>query len=428
MIKFKILNKRNIIIFLIGCMLIGVLAHLTLGFIFFPDIINVKVGEKTSFNFNIPAKATIYSEDISVMNINSEQVEDNIEISLNEPVMFHADNIGNANMQLKILGIPVKNVKLSVLPEIKLVPCGKTVGIRIDTNGVLVLGTGEVSGMDGKVYNPCKNVLKSGDLILKADGIAMTSKEDLISAVENCNKEKIPLEIKRNDSNAVVNIEIVKGERDNKNKIGVWVRDSTQGIGTVTYYDRIDGSFGSLGHPITDVDTKQIISVKSGSIMKSKILSVKKGEKGSPGELIGEINKSAVIGDITTNNEFGVYGKLEVDEMDKYTDKELNLGFRNEVEIGQAYILSNIDGNKIEKYNINIEGINKYNTDDSKGMVIKITDERLLNKTNGIVQGMSGSPIIQNDKLVGAVTHVFVQDSAKGYGIFAETMIQNSYK
>ena len=320
-------------------------------------------------------------------------------------------------MQVSLMGIPVKNITVSVLPNSKLIPCGDSVGVRINTQGVMVLGLGSIIGEDGKEYEPSKNILKPGDMIIKVNNVNIDSKETLVQCIEN--NDKLDIEIKRNNAMQNLSINCIKGE-DGKNKIGVWVRDSTQGIGTLTYINPETKAFGSLGHGVVDVDTKEIMEVKDGKIMKSNIVD---REKGSPGELVGNIKKDEQIGTISNNTKVGIYGKV-TDNGFINSRKAIPIGLKDSVEIGKAYILCNIDAENIEEYEIEIESINKYNIDNSKSMVIKITDQRLLQKTNGIIQGMSGSPIIQNGKIIGAVTHVFVNDPSKGYGIFIENMLE----
>ncbi len=185
-----------------------------------------------------------------------------------------------------------------------------------------------------------------------------------------------------------------------------------------------DGSFGALGHGILDVDTKKLMTIKSGNCVASNITSIHKGEKGIPGELVGELKNSEIIGDIILNTEVGVYGKLNLNKLNKSNKEELEITSKEEVKTGPAKILSNIEGTIIKEYDVYIEDVNAKNNDE-KGMIVKITDQNLLSKTNGIVQGMSGSPIIQNNKIVGAITHVFVQNPKKGYGIFIQVMLDN---
>lgn len=416
----KKLNKKKIFIFFLVIINLIFLLPIILNFIFLPTKINLLVGNTHKIDFNIPAVATVVSNDDSILSVNDKPLQEKENINLNETIYLKSEQEGLIDMKVSLMGIPIKNVTVSVLPNTKLIPCGDSVGVRIDTQGVMVLGIGTVIGEDGKEYEPSKNILKPGDMILKVNNTDIDSKETLINCIEN--NDNLNIQIKRDNIIQNVNMNCIKGE-NGKNKIGVWVRDSTQGIGTLTYINPDTKYFGSLGHGIVDVDTKEIMDVKDGKIMKSEIIDIKKGEKGSPGELVGNINKTENIGEITNNTNVGIYGKITDDKF--IENKEaLPIGFKDSVQIGKASILCNIDGNNVEEYDIEIESINKYNIDNSKSMVIKITDERLLEKTNGIVQGMSGSPIIQNGKIIGAVTHVFVNEPSKGYGIFIENMLE----
>ena len=218
----------------------------------------------------------------------------------------------------------------------------------------------------------------------------------------------------------------VKSSEDGKYHIGLWVRDSTAGIGTLTFYDADTGKFGALGHGITDIDTGTLMSVKSGEKLESDILGVKMSRSGVPGELKGVFSEGRQLGTIESNTEVGIYGKLEKHAMQRMKGKMYPVGVRANIKEGPAVILSNIDGKKTEEYDIVIQKVSRQNLNGSKGMIIKITDERLLSTTGGIVQGMSGSPVIQDGKIVGAVTHVLVNDPTRGYGIFIETMLMNA--
>lgn len=420
----KMLKNAKLYYTIITMIFLALLIHFITGFLFFPDEINLIAGTKHNFEFNVPVDATILNCDEAVINVNDQKVTENINIDLSKPFCIQSENEGSIDMRLSVLGIPVRNVKVDILPNIEVVPCGITVGVRIDTEGVMVLGIGNVHSVNGDIIEPSKGILKSGDLILKANDIVINNKEQLIDIIENCKDDEIKFTIKREDLVSEESVKLVKSNEDNKNKIGVWVRDSTQGIGTMTYYNPNTKRYGALGHGIQDVDTKKIMTVKSGDIMESKIISVKKGKKGSPGELLGDIEKENVIGDIAINTEFGIYGNLDISKINKFPNKKMPISIQDEIKEGPAKILSNIQGKEVKEYDAYIESVNRYNHDTSKGMVIRITDEQLLKDTNGIVQGMSGSPIIQNNKLIGAVTHVFVQEPTKGYGIFIENMLK----
>ncbi len=395
----------------------------TLDFVLFPDEIHIIAGKENSFDFNVPVAATISKKDKAVVNINNQELEQSVSVDLGEPLYVWSDSECTMDMSLSFMGIPMKDVKVSVLPHLKVIPCGKTVGVRIDTDGIMVLGLGKVETFDGKEYIPCDGKIFAGDILTKADGHELLDKEELISVIENSENGIIHFEGRRDDEFFSADVSAVCDKESGKNKIGVWVRDSTQGIGTITYIDKETGKFAALGHGIVDVDTKKIMEVKSGDIMKSEVISINKGEKGSPGELLGKIQKDEVVGKIFSNNNVGIYGTCDVGFFD---GEEMPVAFQNEVVEGRAYILANVEGNNIDKFDVYIESVNRYNRDNSKGMLVKIIDKRLLEKTNGIVQGMSGSPIIQNGKLVGAVTHVLVNDPTRGYGIFIENMIERN--
>ncbi len=317
--------------------------------------------------------------------------------------------------------------------ERMLIPGGQAVGITLESDGVLVLGTGNVTGSDKHIYSPAQQLLKEGDIILEADGVYVNDKEALEAAIRNSD-DTLELTVVRDDDKVDVTLNPVRCLEDGSNKIGVWVRDSTQGIGTLTYIDPEDSSFGALGHGVYDTDTGKLMALKSGNLVESNITGVKRSEKGSPGELTGVLDKSTVLGDIAENNECGIYGTINEetaecldDEYDIYGEygEALPVASAEEVKTGDAVILcTDSEGNR-GQYEIQIESVDLDHTDDDKGLVIRITDDRLKDTAGGIVQGMSGSPIIQDGKIVGAVTHVFIKEPDKGYGIFIENMLKN---
>ncbi len=291
------------------------------------------------------------------------------------------------------------------------IPSGEPVGVKIYTDGLLVVGISSDCPQTG---------IKTGDRIKKANNTALVSTEQFVSIV-NKYHDSLTLDIDRNGEEKAISAKAVKNE-DGTYKLGVWVRDSTAGIGTITYYDAENKSFAALGHGITDVDTGNILTVKSGNILPCQILSVTKSENGNPGELNGTFSGNS-LGEIKENADNGIFGKTDaVPEGEKTEVAE-----PDEIEEGNAEILADIDGNGTKRYSINITKISK-NEKNRKNLVLTVTDETLLDLTGGIVQGMSGAPIIQNGKLIGAVTHVFINDSAKGYGTFAKNMTEKSNK
>jgi stage IV sporulation protein B len=400
----------------------AVLLYFIFNIINFPNEIKLTENIEHKLIFNSPFSATIKPDTVTALRVNNTPVQGNIDVALNDALFIESSETGRAQMTLSAFGMPIKRVILDIMPEIEIIPCGLTVGVEINTDGVMVLGTGSIKTEEGNTTSPAEGKLESGDLILNANGETLNNKRDLKNAVENSESD-LELKIKRDDALITTTISPIKSASDNQKKIGVWVRDATRGIGTVTYYNPISNKFGALGHGILDVDTKKLMTVKDGSIMEARITDIKKGGRGSPGELVGELHANTTLGQIKINTPYGIYGTMDLMGVNRISHEKIPIALQNQVREGPAVIYSNVDS-EIKEYDIFIESVNRFSNDETKGMVLRITDPALLRKTNGIVQGMSGSPIIQNDKLIGAVTHVFVQDPTKGYGIFIENMLR----
>ena len=276
------------------------------NFIMFPDELRVIAGEEQSFEFNVPAAAVISTKDDASVNINRQRLTESVSVELDKPLYVWSDKECTMDMKLSFMGIPMKDVKVSVLPHIKLIPCGKTVGVKIETDGILVLAQGEVKNSHGSEYAPCDGKIYEGDILLKANGMKLDSKESLIDIVEN-SEGIVHFDGMRDTKSFSADISPVIDGETGKRKIGVWVRDSTQGIGTVTFIDKNTGKFAALGHGITDVDTQQIMKVRTGEIMSSSVSSIKKGESGAPGELLGDIDRENIVGQVFVNNEHGIF-------------------------------------------------------------------------------------------------------------------------
>ena len=304
----------------------------------------------------------------------------------------------------------------------ELVPVGKTVGVTMDTKGLLVLGTGSVDSEGNKTFEPGKGILKAGDMILKANGELLENKENFKEMVENSGGRPVTLLLERNGEQKEVKVTPVFSIADHAYKIGVWVRDSIQGIGTVTYYDPSNGTFGALGHGVYDVDTGDLMLIREGALVSSELTEIVKGQKGTAGELAGKVEPEKKLAEIEENTEMGIFGRTEHAFFD---GKSVPIAAGTEVEKGEACMLSDLEGGEVKAYAIQIENISRNGGKMHKDMTIRITDERLLKLTGGIVQGTSGSPILQNGKLVGAVTHVMLNDPTRGYGIFVENMMEH---
>lgn len=359
---------------------------------------------------------------------------DDISVNSFAPIGNTIDKISNSDNKyaIKFLGIiPLKCVEMNKIQDLEVYPGGNPIGVRVNSEGVLIVGYSNVE-IDNKIMeSPGKcGGLQIGDVILKIDGEEMTGCTDLLKTIRECNDGKIDVEILRHGVKINKTIQLLK-ENDEEYKIGLWIRDSTAGVGTMTFVDPVTHKFGALGHPITDCDTNEPFLIKKGDLLDSSIISVRKGEKGSPGELKGIfLNENVPKGCIERNTQSGIFGKIDektsLSNSNMRSSGPMKIGFRNEIVTGSAKIITTIDENGPQEFDIEIEKLLTQDHADSKSMVIKITDPVLLEKTGGIVQGMSGSPIIQNDKLVGAVTHVLVNKPDTGYGIYIEWMLQDA--
>ena len=331
--------------------------------------------------------------------------------------------ISRNEADLKLLGLfPIKTVKAEKIERPQLIPCGTPFGIKIITGGAIVTELGEVDGVCGS-SSPARDAgIKSGDIIIKVNDVEITQNNDISQAVQ-LNSELATIIHIRDGKILETKLTPVKSNKDDSYKIGLWVRDSSAGIGTMTFYNPTDGTFGGLGHAVCDIDTGQMLPLLSGEVVSVNIFGVNKGFSGSPGELNGNFLSRVPIGAIVSNTESGVFGIMN---SPLALEGAIPMAFKQEVEIGAAKIISTIDGNEPKEYDIIIEKIDYNDKNKVKNMIIKITDKELLSKAGGIVQGMSGSPILQNGNLVGAITHVFVSDPTRGYAIFAENMYRES--
>lgn len=288
-----------------------------------------------------------------------------------------------------------------------------------------MVGMTQIEGNDNIKYKPYENTgIEEGDMIIKIGKDAVTCTADLVNSVNNSKGKELDLEYVREGEKITTTITPIKGQ-DNNYKLGLWVRDAAAGVGTVSFYDPASKTFAALGHGIVDIDTGQILDIAKGDFITTKIVSIVKGKKGNPGKIQGSIENQTTIGQIYKNTDFGVYGKLtNLNVLNVDMSKTLEVATRDEIKEGPATIMCTLDNNKTKEYNVEIQKIYKNNNSNNKSMLIKVTDAELLEKTGGIIQGMSGSPIIQNNKVIGALTHVLVNDPETGYGVFADLMIK----
>lgn len=415
---------------LIVALVLNVIALLGYGIYYYngmlPGEIRIITGKEEKISFHLPFTAEIEGESVGVLEINNKPLEKgSMKIDLSDAITVESSEVTSATMELKLFGIiPFKKVGISVVSPQSVYVGGAAIGISVQTDGILVLGTTAVTGEDRMKYEPANNRLKSGDYITEVNHVPMTEKEDLMRILKESDGSPLHCKVRRGKEIIDVLVTPVR-TADGTYKIGTWIRDDTQGIGTLTYITQ-DGRFGALGHGITDIDTGVVMKVGDGNAYDAEILRVVKGQPGTPGELSGVIHRSEHerLGIIRKNTAQGIFGTVKDGYTAPSNAKIMEIGLKQEVKKGKASILCELNGS-VNEYEIEIQEVDYSNKNHVKGLVIKIRDKELIELTGGIVQGMSGSPIIQNGKLIGAVTHVFIKDSTKGYGTFIENMIEN---
>ena len=320
--------------------------------------------------------------------------------------------------------IPVKASKIRTTQRTYVVPLGSAFGIKLYTKGVVVVKTDEVTTSAGSIDPAGSAGIKPGDVITAISGAAVERNEDVSRAFSESGGNELVLNILREGQSLTIRIKPVQSAVDGKYKVGIWVRDSSAGIGTLTFFDRKTGIFAGLGHAVCDVDTGEIMPLSGGEAVEAEIKGSYRGESGAPGELCG-IFKNAVIGELLLNSDTGVYGSVSAL---RYENKQLPVAMSYEINTGPAQIIAEVNGDGKKYYDVEITKIYPNSDSHQKNMVIKVTDPDLIDETGGIVQGMSGSPIIQDGMLVGAVTHVFVNNPEQGYAVFAQSMIETEHE
>lgn len=348
----------------------------------------------------------------------SKSVVDSVEVSGNS--LDVTEKIVKTDGTAKVFGIPLKSIEVNVIPKLKLIPGGDVFGVKFFTKGVMIVGMSDIESTEG-ILNPAfKSGLRVGDILLSVNGTEVNTVEDVARIVENSNGEALSVEFEREAQKSSTSLIPLKALTDGKYKTGLWIRDSTAGIGTVTYYNPENGSFGGLGHGICDIDTGMLMPMLKGNIVDINVNDVIRGIDGCPGEIKGEFG---VIkrGELIKNTEMGVFGTY-YEKPDCAVEKAMEIASSSEIKEGSAHLYSSLGDDKINKYEIELTKI-FHNDSKTKNFIFCVKDKELLKRTGGIIQGMSGSPIIQNGKIIGAVTHVLVNDPTRGYGIFIENML-----
>lgn len=410
-------GKKNLILLFIIFLLLILLAYVT----------NIT---------SIPDSVILFEDDeLSLETIAGVKIQEKSNDAIEASTKLNDDKVSNNSLDnkkeynLSLLGVNLKTITANIIPETRVVPLGDLVGLKLYTKGVLVVGISEIKGEDNKTYKPYEEAgIEQGDSIIKINDEKIESTEDLLECVGKTNGKTMSMTYIKGGEEVEKTITPVKTSK-NTYKLGIWVRDAGAGVGTLSFYDETANTIASLGHGIQDVDTEEMLDISSGEFVTAEIVNIKKGEENNPGRIEGTIEDSKNLGTVYSNTRFGVYGKINnKNELNIDTSKAIKVALRNEIKEGDAKIICTLEDGKKEEYNVRIQKIFKNNNENNKSMIVKVTDERLLEKTGGIIQGMSGSPIIQNGKMIGALTHVLVSDPTMGYGVFADLMLKEIKK
>ena len=375
------------------------------------------------------ANITLIPKHIILLENEPYKIKKFIGVDTIETISTVNDNGNTVDMEVTVFGAKVKDVTVETIENTEIVPVGKIIGMKLYTNGVLIVGMSEIENMENELVSPYQNCdIKQGDTILKVNDTEIENIENLKEVVNGSNGENVMLTLLRDGTVVTSNIIPVKTEND-EYKLGLWVKDAATGVGTMTYYEKNTGSFAALGHGIVDGDTDKLIDIESGEIVTSDVVSITKAQINSPGEIRGSIINQKTIGNVNKNTQFGIYGILDnLTALNINTENAIPVALRNEIEVGDAKILCSLDGKNTKEYSIKIEKIYPNNNYNNKNMLVRVTDENLINTTGGIIRGLSGSPVIQNGKFVGAITNVLVSNPEIGYAIFGDMMVKEMKK
>ena len=410
--------KLRIVLVLMASLLLLTLSQGVQALLLIPSEVTGFEGDEQSINFNLPWTIRI-SDSNGILEAADE---------MGKGFILKAEKSGNYSFSFNLLGlIPLKRMQVTVIPHIELMPSGHSIGVKLAESGVIVAGLDSVITRAGKVEPAKESGFKVGDILVAVNNIELKSLGHAALVLEEVSRpgKQLVCKVIRGGSELSLTITPVYDEDAKRPRLGLLLRDTAAGVGTMTFYHPESGVFGALGHMITDDNGEKAVDMSAGRIVEASIVSIRKGQRGKPGEKQGVLSEnSQPLGAIKTNTELGIFGKLVRKPEREF--EPLPLGLKHQIKTGKAEMLTVINGEEIQRFTIEIEKIFLQNQPASKGMVIKITDPDLLTATGGIIQGMSGSPIIQDGKLVGAVTHVFINEPQRGYGCFAEWMVLES--
>lgn len=416
---------------IMACLLIGLFRYTPVyEWVTTPNNIRMLEGHSTLLSLGLPMNATVTTSNSNVAMVHGSKTASAVAFNLKQPLQIDSFTQGDADVQVKLFGfLPLKSVHVSVVPDIRVIPGGQSIGVKIKSSGIMVVGYNLLKDHDRSISPGEAANIKIGDVITRIDGHKVQSLEYAASLINRAGKEKRALEVTVLRSKSETNLYVTPlwDKETASYRIGLYIRDAAAGVGTLTFYAPDQHIFGALGHVISDMDTGQPITVREGQMIRSSVTSIDKGISGQPGEKHGVmLDEEKILGTITKNSDFGVFGKMMKLPDNAYIKEPMPIALAEQVKEGPAKILTVVEGQKVEEYSIEIVNVLRQKYPATKSMVIKVTDPRLLEKTGGIIQGMSGSPIIQDGKVAGAVTHVFVNDPAQGYGVFIEWMLNEA--
>lgn len=405
----------------------GLLTYQVQGILLLPERHSVAVGEPLKLNFPAPFEKTLKAKIFG----NEDLLQFNESCGAKDFALGSgpvASGPGQLQVRLSLFGvIPVRDMLVNVVPQVKVIPGGQSIGVLLHSQGVIVVGLSALLDEAGNKVNPAADAgIKEGDVILKIDGEAVRSDGQVRDMVARAGTAGQPLtmEVKHKEDVFTAKLKPVFCKETLRYRVGLMIRDSAAGVGTLTFYEPDSMIYGALGHVITDIGTSRPVELSDGKIVGASVQGIHRGKRGQPGEKIGMFQgDKRVNGTITRNTKLGIFGSLQKPLENPAFGEPITVAMADQIHEGQAEILTVLNGEKVEKFSIEIIKVNPRARQDGKGLVLKITDQRLLEQTGGIIQGMSGSPIIQDDRLVGAVTHVFVNDPTKGFGVPAEWML-----
>ena len=380
-----------------------------------PEDVHILAGEQYQLPISLPSPFTLASTQEDALQVSHQGDQTLAEVT-------GKSDMDEVALCVNLFGIPLKQVNVHVRNSIQLVPGGTSIGVTLHTKGALVVGISSVETDAGEISPAAVAGIQAGDVIEAANGTQIKSAAHL-AQICNHSKDSLELTIQRGGKVIKATLHPVLDPSDQQYRMGMWVRDSTAGVGTLSFFDPECGWYAALGHAVMDVDTRSNLTVREGEIVQSTIVDIVQGTQGEPGELRGTFNSSSLpLGTIEANGDYGIYGKMYQEYHNILYPNGLPMAYPEEIQEGPAQILTTLNDEGVAAYSCEIIKLNSQNAPSPKGMVVQITDKKLLATTGGIVQGMSGSPLVQNGKLIGVVTHVFINDPTKGYCMYAQWM------